>query len=126
MLKADLIEVIAEAVHDAWWEEKKKQGVTDHPDMIPYRDLAENIKEYDRVTAQTVIKALNNFNVINNDDWIKQSERLPEYGERVLVSLDNFVCEVTYKDSIFRRDDLDDILGEKVLAWMPLPKPYSN
>lgn len=33
------LETIAEAVHNAWWEEKKKQGVTDHPDMIPYSEL---------------------------------------------------------------------------------------
>ena len=51
------LETIAEAVHNAWWEEKKKQGVTDHQDMIPYSDLSEEVKEYDRVTARTTIEA---------------------------------------------------------------------
>lgn len=53
-----LIETIAEAVHNAWLEEKKKQGITDHPDMLPYKSLAENIKEYDRATAKAVIEQL--------------------------------------------------------------------
>lgn len=47
------------AVHNAWWEEKKKQGVTDHPDMIPYSELSEEVKEYDRVTARATIEAFN-------------------------------------------------------------------
>lgn len=52
------VETVAEAVHNARWEEKKKQDVTDHPDMLPYAELAENVKEYDRVTARAVLKAL--------------------------------------------------------------------
>lgn len=52
-------EKICEDVHNAWWEEKKKQGVTDHPDMIPYYDLSEEIKDYDRVTVRTVLNSLN-------------------------------------------------------------------
>lgn len=46
------LEKIAESVHNAWWNEKIKQGVTDHTDMIPYAELDENVKEYDRVTAR--------------------------------------------------------------------------
>ncbi len=46
-------------MHNAWWEEKKKQGVTNHPDMIPYSELSEEVKEYDRVTARTTIEAFN-------------------------------------------------------------------
>ncbi len=85
---SQILEIISEAVHDAWWEEKKKQGfhapvhcpnvivsvgLTEgeykemlftercdkcHTDMYPYSDLPENIKEYDRVTVRTVLKAL--------------------------------------------------------------------
>lgn len=53
------LEKVAEAVHNAWWEEKKKQGVTDHPDMIPYNQLSEEVKEYDRVTAKATIESIN-------------------------------------------------------------------
>lgn len=70
----DKLEKVAEAVHNAWHQEKIKQGVTDHPDMIPYNDLAENVKEYDRVTARAVMKALPEL----QQDWIPVSEWLPE------------------------------------------------
>lgn len=72
------IETIAEAVHNSWWEKKIKHGFH-HPskcdkvweptpyllhctkcnfDMIPYDQLTEKDKEYDRVTVRTVLKAL--------------------------------------------------------------------
>lgn len=51
------IESIAENVHNAWWDEAKKQGRENHPDMIPYADLSESVKEYDRKTAEAVIKS---------------------------------------------------------------------
>ena len=82
------LEVIAEKVHEAWAAEKQRQGfashvwmtVSDkpercaglphfsapctvpkdkhHPDMLPYADLAENIKDYDRATVRAVLTAL--------------------------------------------------------------------
>ena len=44
-LSEERFEEICEAVHNGWWEEKKRQGVTDHPDMIPYSELSEEVKE---------------------------------------------------------------------------------
>jgi hypothetical protein len=29
-----------------------------HPDMYPYKDLSDNVKEYDRVTVRTVLNAI--------------------------------------------------------------------
>lgn len=54
----DEFEKICEAVHNEWWEEKKRQGIDDHPDMLPYQELPENVKEYDRVTVRRVLEAL--------------------------------------------------------------------
>jgi len=74
----ELIEKLSDLVHQAWWEEKKKQGfhapleckrVSNpekfynycnycHTDMYPYDELPENIKDYDRVTVRTVLSAL--------------------------------------------------------------------
>lgn len=45
-------EEICENVHNGWWAEKIDQGVTDHPDMIPYDQLSESVKNYDRVTVR--------------------------------------------------------------------------
>jgi hypothetical protein len=81
-----LIEEIAEDVHLGWMAEKQKQGFADHPhqftrrfdammvgvcrpacdlniekhhpDMLPYVELAENVKEYDRATARAVFQGL--------------------------------------------------------------------
>jgi hypothetical protein len=72
------LEFLSEQVHNAWWDEKQKQGFhapTFHPlcteetkfdrlchychsDCYPYGELPENIKEYDRVTVRTVLNAV--------------------------------------------------------------------
>lgn len=57
-LTEERFEAICEAVHNGWWEEKKRQGVTDHPYMKPYVDLSEAVKEYDRVTVRRVLDAM--------------------------------------------------------------------
>ena len=71
-------ELIAAEVHNAWWEEKKRQGFHPplecsqpidglkfephcdkcHIDMYPYDELPENVKDYDRVTVQVVLNAI--------------------------------------------------------------------
>jgi hypothetical protein len=53
-----IVEPLAEAVHNAWWQEKINQGVTHHPDAIPYAELSERVKEYDRVTVRVVLNAI--------------------------------------------------------------------
>jgi hypothetical protein len=78
------IEFLSEQVHNAWWEEKKRQGfhaplecpdyvmggkisvnfkfnkLCDrcHTDCYPYSELPEHIKGYDRVTVRTVLEAI--------------------------------------------------------------------
>ena len=76
-MNQETLEKCAEAVHNAWWEEKKRQGFHSpnecpkrefeignkfekhcdkcHPDMYPYAELSEHIKHYDRVTARIVL-----------------------------------------------------------------------
>jgi hypothetical protein len=73
-----MVEPIAMRVHDAWAAEKQRQGFADHPwssecfkpeicrvdatkhhaDMLPYSELAEHIKEYDRVTARAALRGI--------------------------------------------------------------------
>jgi hypothetical protein len=78
------IEFLSEQVHNAWWDEKRKQGfhapldcpdyvmggeifrvfkfnkLCDrcHSDCYPYSELPEHIKDYDRVTVRTVLAAI--------------------------------------------------------------------
>lgn len=56
-------EQIAEHVHDHWALTKIEQGKTDatkleHPDLIPYSELTDDKKAYDRQTADATIKLL--------------------------------------------------------------------
>jgi hypothetical protein len=59
-------EQVCEIVHNAWWDKKKKQGIIDHPDMIPYNELREDVKEYDRKTVWAVLKGLDKILRDNN------------------------------------------------------------
>ena len=51
-------EKVCDYIHQGWQEEKHRQGVWNHPDDIPYDELPENVKEYDRATVRSAIKAL--------------------------------------------------------------------
>jgi hypothetical protein len=78
-----ITEAIAEQVHEAWAAEKQRQGFANHTldmcpdkygrdwkascpwpdikhhgDMLPYAQLPENVKEYDRVTARAALQGI--------------------------------------------------------------------
>ena len=63
-----LTELLARNVHDVWAESRLKQGWTygpmrddvhkKHPSLVPYNELPEQEKEYDRATAVNTIKLL--------------------------------------------------------------------
>ena len=60
-LPADLLalgELIAENVHDTWAKGKLDQGCTTHPDLVPYADLSEATKDYDRRTAMSTLRLI--------------------------------------------------------------------
>ena len=54
----ELVEILAEKVYVSWQEEKHRQGIFDHPDDIPYENLEDSKKEYDRVTVRTVLNGM--------------------------------------------------------------------
>ncbi|MFA8093235.1 DUF551 domain-containing protein [Escherichia coli] len=67
------------------------------------------------------------------DGWISCSERMPEKGQNVLISI-NFdsslveplICSARYTGSTFRRGDATIKPGngiEQATRWMPLPEP---
>lgn len=67
MEEKKLIELLSEKVHNAWMKEKEAQGFSygkeydkekkKHPDMLPYNELKEEVKEYDRATVKAVLQA---------------------------------------------------------------------
>ncbi|HCN8964387.1 TPA: DUF551 domain-containing protein [Escherichia coli] len=70
---------------------------------------------------------------VTPDGWISCSDRMPEKGQNVLISI-NFdsslveplICSARYTGSTFRRGDATIKPGngiEQATHWMPLPEP---
>lgn len=63
-----LEEVIAENVHDLWAYNRMQEGWCygetfdgrrkHHPDLVPYEELSEGEKDYDRTTAMNTLKLI--------------------------------------------------------------------
>jgi hypothetical protein len=71
MLSDDLLELterLAENTHEIWakqriadgwtWGPQRDDGKKKHPCLIPYPDLLESEKEYDRITAMETLKVI--------------------------------------------------------------------
>ena len=60
--------------------------------------------------------------------WIPVEEQLPKEGARIIICTErDFRCEAirTQTGKYFRYGiELSEILGQKIVAWMPLPDPY--
>lgn len=57
------------------------------------------------------------------NQWIPMSERPPEVGQYVLVSMDmNYVATATFQGDYW--ESTFDLDWEEVLAWQPTPKPF--
>ena len=67
----DLVEALAEDVHNQWALERMKSGwkygperndqLKHHPCLVPYNELPESEKQYDRITAITTLKLIKKF-----------------------------------------------------------------
>lgn len=63
-----LVERLAKSAHDNWalqrfsdgWSHglERDDGLKEHPDLVPYEELAESEKDYDRVAVSETIKAI--------------------------------------------------------------------
>ena len=64
----ELTELLARNAHDVWALQRMSEGWTygperndqikKHPDLIPYEQLSDSEKEYDRKTAMETLKAI--------------------------------------------------------------------
>lgn len=65
---SELVEQLAESVHDTWaarrladgwvWGPKRDDDAKTHPSLVPYAELSESEKEYDRGTVVETIKGM--------------------------------------------------------------------
>ena len=53
-----LQERLSENCHDLWALNAIAQGRLDHPDLIPYSELSEDKKKYDRDSTMGALKAI--------------------------------------------------------------------
>lgn len=65
---ANLVEKLSENSHDVWAKQRMSEGWTygperddatkKHPDLVPYNDLSETEKEYDRLLSIQTIRLI--------------------------------------------------------------------
>ncbi|HCB7433615.1 TPA: DUF551 domain-containing protein [Escherichia coli] len=101
--------------------------------MLDRIDTAESYDD-DRIEAvKAVLRRLAGNSPVTPDGWISCSERMPEKGQNVLISV-NFdsslveplICSARYTGSTFRCGDATIKPGngiEQATHWMPLPEP---
>lgn len=61
--------------------------------------------------------------VENKGDWIPVTERLPETGQRVIVTYETFDEGLQVRETVY--DKYGFLCGHGI-AWMPLPAPYKT
>jgi len=96
----ELREAIAENAHEIWAENRKLEGWTygpvrddkkkQTPDMVPYKDLTDGEKEYDRATAMRSIKLLKKlgYDVVK----VQETPLYKELMERIRESKKEYRC----------------------------------
>ncbi|EJS7807331.1 ead/Ea22-like family protein [Escherichia coli] len=99
-------------------------GVT-VPDLPPL--------EAESVSQTYKLNELSGNSPVTPDGWISCSERMPEKGQNVLISVNFYsslveplICSARYTGSTFRRGDATIKPGngiEQATHWMPLPEP---
>ena len=111
------------------------RGLREEDDGMSLINREDLIAEYDRVHVGEpggARKLMEDAPTIEERKWIPVTERLPEYdGEMYLVT---DYCEQINRRRIHishcyinREGFWSDVpIGYKVIAWMPLPKPYTE
>lgn len=64
----ELVEEMSRNVHEVWAKSRMEQGwkwgpqrddeLKTHPDLVPYNELSEELKDYDRSTSMETIKLI--------------------------------------------------------------------
>ncbi|HCB4111958.1 TPA: ead/Ea22-like family protein [Escherichia coli] len=89
--------------------------------------------EAEPVSQTYKLNELSGNSPVTPDGWISCSERMPEKGQNVLISVnfdsslvEQLICSARYTGSTFRRGEATIKPGngiEQATHWMPLPEP---
>ena len=102
----ELREAIAENAHEVWAQNRQADGWTygphrddklkQTPDMVPYSDLSEGEKKYDREMAMKTLQLVQKlgYDLVKREDTPLYKELL----ERIRNSKDQFYCPACQKD----------------------------
>ncbi|EFC4440390.1 DUF551 domain-containing protein [Escherichia coli] len=101
--------------------------------MLDRIDTLENCDDERIEAVKAVLRRLAGNYPVTPDGWISCSDRMPEKGQNVLISV-NFdsslveplICSARYTGSTFRSGDATIKPGngiEQATHWMPLPEP---
>lgn len=92
----DLTEALAEHAHDIWARQRLDQGWKygkerndknlEHPDLVPYSDLSEQEKDYDRQTSMQTLKLLKRlgYEITHNSE---DDCHCPECGKKITLDM---------------------------------------
>lgn len=103
--------------------------IDDAPTVKPEAKLLAEIKIDKEDLEDLVAEKVEEIKETMSGKWIPCSERLPEKLGEYLVTVNTvgWNLEETTEIDIAYWDDLEGFhKAEKVIAWMPLPKPYEG
>ncbi|WP_434219889.1 DUF551 domain-containing protein [Escherichia coli] len=106
---------------------------TDAQKAVQWLQACDGNRVQEYVKLERLQSALAGNYPVTPDGWISCSDRMPEKGQNVLISV-NFdsslveplICSARYTGSTFRRGDATIKPGngiEQATHWMPLPEP---
>ena len=117
---AVLSDRLAEALYGALCKLKDYEDTGMSPEDVRKLD------DFEQSQVGKMLKKLNEEQRKNR--WIPVEEQLPKEGARIIICTErDFRCEAirTQTGKYFRYGiELSEILGQKIVAWMPLPDPY--
>lgn len=106
---------------------------TDAQKAVQWLQACDGNRVQEYIKLERLQNALSGNSPVTPDSWISCSDRMPEKGQNVLISV-NFdsslveplICSARYTGSTFRRGDATIKPGngiEQATHWMPLPEP---
>ena len=116
MLTGDKLQIFYKYVEDI-------MGRPVYTHEMAIKAVADEIKE--KSQADFMALCTDESSSENPSKWIPVSERLPEENDVYLVAVNSLGCPTRDVDGFMTHTDRKwEVYGNKVIAWMPLPKPY--